>query len=146
MARDVTIFTDDSVKMQGPVVPGPTLDQWIVGDGAAILAAAGLGEQARATGPDDFASRQIQAHYLHWAYQRAVAALPTGVRVTEHRTQAIGVAEGCNRQSVRWADGVTLPADVVVLAQGFLDREPDNEEIALTAAAAVDGLTYIPPG
>ncbi|MET0967354.1 MAG: FAD/NAD(P)-binding protein, partial [Nakamurella sp.] len=146
MARDVTIFTDDSVKMQGPVVGGPTLDQWIVGDGAAILAAAGLGEQARATGPDDFASRQVQAHYLQWAYQRAVAALPARVRVSEHRTQAIGVTERHNRQSVLLADGSTLPADVAVLAQGFLDRDPDDEEIALTAAAEAEGLTYIPPG
>jgi len=146
MARDVTIFTDDSVKMQGPVVPGPTLDQWIAGDGAAILTDAGLGEQARATGPDDFASRQIQAHYLQWAYQRAVAALPAGVRVTEHRTSAVGVTERKNQQSVLLADGTALSADVVVLAQGFLDRYPDSEEIVLMAAAAANRLTYVPPG
>ena len=146
MARDVTIFTDDSVKMDGPVAAGPALDQWIAGDGAAILAAAGLAEQARATGPDDFASRQIQAHYLQWAYRRAVAALPSRVRVTEHRSRAVGVAERNNQQSVRLADGTVLPADVVVLAQGFLDRDPDDEELELTAAAGEYGLTYIPPG
>ncbi|MET0864145.1 MAG: FAD/NAD(P)-binding protein, partial [Nakamurella sp.] len=146
MARDVTIFTDDSVKIQGPIVPGPTLDQWIVGDGARVLADAGLAEQAAATGPDDFASRQIQAHYLQWAYQRAVAALPARVRVIEHRTTAVGVTEDSNRQSVLLADGTALPADVVVLAQGFLDRDPDDEEIDLTAAAAEHGLTYIAPG
>jgi len=146
MARDITIFTDDSVQMAGPVVHGPTLDQWIVGDGVGILAAAGLADEAKATGPDDFASRQIQAHYLQWAYRRAVAALPSRVSVTEHRTSAIGVTERDNQQWVLLADGATLRADIVVLAQGFLDRYPDDEEIALTAAAEADGLTYIPPG
>jgi hypothetical protein len=44
------------------------------------------------------------------------------------------------------ADGAELPADVVVLAQGFLDREPTQEERILQAAAHRHGLTYIAPG
>src|SRR6478752_6408165 len=64
MARDVTIFTDDSVTCEGPIVRGPALDEWVKSQGKDILAAAGLGDQAAALGPDDFASRQIQSHYL----------------------------------------------------------------------------------
>src|SRR3954470_12516115 len=29
MAADVTIFTDDSVRCDGPIVPGPTLLEWV---------------------------------------------------------------------------------------------------------------------
>ena len=28
MAEDVTMFSDETVRMAGPVVTGPTLDQW----------------------------------------------------------------------------------------------------------------------
>ncbi|MFN8198194.1 MAG: GNAT family N-acetyltransferase [Nakamurella multipartita] len=41
MARDVTVFTDDSVTCAGPIVPGPALHEWIAGPGRAVLDAAG---------------------------------------------------------------------------------------------------------
>jgi uncharacterized NAD(P)/FAD-binding protein YdhS len=127
MTRDVTIFTDDSVTCEGPIVPGPALDEWIHGEGWEILTAAGLGEQALALGPDDFASRQIQAHYLGWAYERAVAAMPDRVHVSVHRIQVTRVIDHPHGQRVVFADGTTVDADVVVLAQGFLDREPTDD-------------------
>ena len=143
---EVTIFTDESVTCEGPIVPGPSLAEWVAGPGRDILDAAGLGVPAAHTGPADFASRQIQSHYLRWAYARAVSSLPRQVRVTEHRTHAVDVSEHGTQQRVRLADGTELPADVVVLAQGFLDRELTAEEARLTAAAKDHGLTYLPPG
>jgi hypothetical protein len=145
-ARDVTIFTDSSVSCEGPIVTGPTLAEWIIGEGRTTLAAAGLGEQAAGLRPDDFAGRQIQAHYLRWAHNRAVASLPARITVTEHAGSAAAVREDRNAQRVLLADGSELPADVVVLAQGYLDREPTPEERRLSAAAERHGLTYIPPG
>ena len=146
MARDVTIFTDESVTCAGPIVTGPALDEWVKVQGKEILAAAGLADQAEALGPDDFASRQIQSHYLKWAHDRAVRSLPPQVVVTEHRTEAVGVQETASGQRILLADGGSLTADVVVLAQGFLDREPTAEENGLSSAAKQCGLTYIPPG
>src|SRR5664279_923248 len=143
---DVTIFTDESVTCEGPIVPGPSLAEWLAGPGRDVLEAAGLGAPAASTGRADFASRQIQSHYLRWAYGRAVSSLPRQVRVTEHRTHAVDVIQDGTRQRVRLADGTELPAGVVVLAQGFLDRELTAEEAGLTAAAKDHGLTYLPPG
>jgi len=143
---DVTIFTDESVTCDGPIAPGPSLGEWVAGPGRAILEAAGLGDTAEHTGLADFASRQIQAHYLRWAYARAVSSLPRQVRVTEHRTHAVDVIQDGTQQRVRMADGTELPTGVVVLAQGFLDRELTAEEAGLTAAAKDHGLTYLPPG
>jgi hypothetical protein len=105
-----------------------------------------LGEQAAALRPDDFAGRQIQSHYLRWAHDRAVASLPDRITVTEHAASAVAVREDPAGQRVLLADGTELAADVVVLAQGFLDREPTGEERGLAAAAKRHGLTYIPPG
>lgn len=146
IARDVTIFTDESVTCAGPIVPGPALDEWVAGPGRPVLAAAGLAEEADRLAPEDFASRRVQSHYLRWAFDRAVAALPADVRVIEHRTTATSVADSPDGQLVRLADGTRLTADVLVLAQGFLDREPTPEQRRLTTAADVNGLTYVPPG
>jgi hypothetical protein len=146
--RDTTVFTDESVTCEGPVVPGPALDEWIAGPGRAVLIRQGLAAEANRLGPGDFASRRVLSHYLRWAFDRAVAALPQGIRLVEHRTRAVAVGEDrtSGRQTIHLADGTRLPADVLVLAQGFLDRELTPDETRLTAAAGRHGLTYVPPG
>ncbi|WP_420124413.1 FAD/NAD(P)-binding protein [Nakamurella sp.] len=149
MTRDTTVFTDESVSCAGPIVPGPALDRWIAGPGREVLVAHGLAAEADSLGPNDFASRRVQSHYLRWAFDRAVAALPDRVRVVEHRRQAVGVVDESRpggRQVVRLEDGTRLVADVLVLAQGFLDRELTDEERGLAAAAQRHGLSYLPPG
>jgi uncharacterized NAD(P)/FAD-binding protein YdhS len=145
MTRDVTIFTDESVTCEGPIVPGPALDEWVAGEGRALLREAGLGTAAAALGPEDFASRQVQSHYLQWAHDRAIDGLPDRVTVLTHVGTAVDLADDDGRQRITLSDGTTLIADIVVLAQGFLDREPTAEQARLTSAAEARGLTYIPP-
>ncbi|WP_435245941.1 FAD/NAD(P)-binding protein [Streptomyces sp. NRRL F-5630] len=129
MAEDTTLFTDETVEIEGPVVPGPALHEW-------------AGIEGR-TFPD----RRTQGAYLRWAYERARAALPPGVVVHEHRTRAVrleGPREG--PQSVWLADReAPLTADLVVLALGHQEAELAPEERQFTAHAAREGLTYLPP-
>lgn len=137
-AKDVTIFTDDSVTCDGPIATGPALDEWIVLHQSA-------GENA--IGPDDFAPRQVQADYLRWAWERTLATLPAGVAVTEHRGKAIGVEDLADgRQQVTLAGGPILTADVVVLAQGYLDRTPTAGQQELLDRSGELDLTYVLPG
>ncbi|WP_416975360.1 FAD/NAD(P)-binding protein [Streptomyces sp. 4F14] len=72
-AEDVTMFTDETVAMEGPVRPGPTLHEW-----------AGIDAST-------FADRQLQGRYLGWFYEEALAALPAGVRVHRHARRAVRV-------------------------------------------------------
>ncbi|MFB7600231.1 FAD/NAD(P)-binding protein [Streptomyces sp. NPDC056160] len=128
-AEDVTMFTDDTVDMAGPVREGPTLHQW-----------AGLPGRT-------FTDRRVQGSYLRWVYDEAVAALPAGVTVHHHRRRALrvgGPREG--RQQV-WLEGRPRPllADLVVLALGHLDAEPDDEQARLAAYARDHGLVHLPP-
>ncbi|TKV60844.1 FAD/NAD(P)-binding protein [Nakamurella flava] len=147
VARDVTVFPDTSVTMAGPVVAGPALHEWMAGEGRPGLAAAGLLDEADVTGPDGFASRRIQSRYLDWAWRRVLAALPPAIRVTQHTTTALAVTDtGSARQQVDLADGTTLTADAVVLAQGYLDRSLSDADQAFARAAERHALTYIPPG
>ncbi|MFD4373081.1 FAD/NAD(P)-binding protein [Streptomyces sp. NPDC058486] len=129
-AGDVTVFTDETVPLEGPVRPGPTLAEWSGTDGRR------------------FATRPEQGAYLRWAYERARSALPATVTLHEHRTTALrvdGPREG--RQRVRLAGRAEpLPADLVVLALGHFDAEPDAEQRELAAFAARHGLVHVPPG
>ena len=148
VAKDVTIFTDNSVVCEGPIVPGPPLDEWVAGPGRALLIDAGLAEAADSFTADDFASREIASLYLSWTFDRVVASLPRGVVVTTHQQRAVAVTDiagGVARQRVRLEDGSEIDADLVVLAQGYLDRRATSAETALTSAAQVNGLTYLPP-
>ncbi|MEU2286344.1 FAD/NAD(P)-binding protein [Streptomyces sp. NPDC013178] len=128
-AEDVTMFTDETVDMAGPVRPGPTLHEWAGIDGRT------------------FADRQLQGAYLSWVHEQAVAALPPQVAVHHHPRRALrigGPREG--RQQV-WLEGRPgpLPADLVVLALGHLDAELDDEQRVLAAYATEHGLTHLPP-
>jgi hypothetical protein len=128
-AQDVTMFTDETVDMAGPVLEGPTLHAWASLDGRT------------------FADRPRQGAYLRWVYERAVAALPPGIRVHHHARRALrvgGPREG--RQQV-WLEGRPLPllADLVVLALGHLDAELDDEQRELAAYADAHGLVHLPP-
>ncbi|MFE1194264.1 FAD/NAD(P)-binding protein [Streptomyces olivaceoviridis] len=128
-AEDVTMFTDDTVAMAGPVREGPTLHEWAKLDGR--------------TFPD----RQLQGRYLRWVYERAVADLPPNVTVHHHPHRALrvdGPREG--RQRV-WLEGRPhpLPADLVILTLGHLDSELDAEQSELAVYAREHGLVHLPP-
>ncbi|WP_329003540.1 FAD/NAD(P)-binding protein [Kribbella sp. NBC_00709] len=137
MTSDVTIFTDESVECDGPIVPGPDLATWVAGEGAVILEKAGL-EQP---GPMDFPPRLVQAEYLAWVWERVVRDHPA--TVTTHRERAVELTAD---QRVILESGAEIAADAVVLALGYLDRLPTASESAWAAQAADAGLTYIPPG
>lgn len=128
-AEDVTMFTDDTVRMDGPVREGPTLHEWAALDGRT------------------FADRRIQGRYLRFVYERALAELPPGITVRHHPTRALrvgGPREG--RQQV-WLEGRTRPllADLVILALGHLDAELEPEQAELAAYARAHGLVHLPP-
>ena len=137
-AQDVTVFTDESVTCEGPVVPGPSLSEWAAGPEASA-AAAGLSARS-------FAPRVVQADYLDWAWGRVVGSLPEAVSVHVHASRAVGLVDRGGSQRVGLADGRHLEADLVVLAQGYLDQAPAPGEQRLLDVAAAQGLTYVPPG
>ncbi|GHF80687.1 FAD/NAD(P)-binding protein [Streptomyces thermodiastaticus] len=128
-AEDVTMFTDDTVDMAGPVREGPTLHEW-----------AGLPGRT-------FTDRRLQGAYLRWVYDQAVAALPAGVTVHHHPRRALRVSGPRDGRQQVWLEGRPRPllADLVVLTLGHLDAEPDPEQAALAEHARTHGLVHLPP-
>ncbi|MEW1955557.1 FAD/NAD(P)-binding protein [Terrabacter sp. NPDC080008] len=137
-AQDVTVFTDASVTCEGPVVDGPSLAQWAAGDEAS--------EDAARLGPRSFAPRVVQAQYLEWAWRRTAKTLPRSLTVHVHTDRAVALEDDGPTQTVTLAGGATLAADVVVLAQGYLQQAPGPDELQLLDRAEQHDLTYVPAG
>ncbi|MFI7365635.1 FAD/NAD(P)-binding protein [Streptomyces sp. NPDC050149] len=154
MAEDVTMFTDDTVRLEGPVRPGPALDAWAAdvregrtAPGPDLAADPGLRAEADALAGEDFPSRRLQGAYLRWVYEQSVAALPPTVTVHEHRGRALRVTGPRDGRQTVHLEGRAEPltADLVVLTLGHLDAEPDDEQRRLSRFADRHGLIHLPP-
>ncbi len=152
MAADVTMFTDDSVRCDGPIVAGPSMWDWAQDLRAGLLP----GEEVADLGPElaaelcaltaaTFPSRRLQSAYLGWVLRHVLADLPAGVRVHVHECRATGLTDDGPAQLVHLDGGATLRVDAVVLASGHLDATPTDAELDLAARAAAAGLRYLPP-
>lgn len=152
VASQVTMFTDDSVRIEGALVPGPSLYEW-----ARFLTLIGpmdgrqhdervLGE-ARALGPDSYPTRSFYGHYLEWVFQRVTKTAPSGLTTVVHRARAVALDdEPDGTQCVRLDDGTLVKGlDVVVLAQGHLPVRHSRRQRELGAFAAGYGLGHVPP-
>ncbi|MFD4606942.1 FAD/NAD(P)-binding protein [Streptomyces sp. NPDC058440] len=152
VASQVTMFTDESVRIDGAFVPGPSLYEW-----ARFLTLIGpmdgpqhdervLGE-ARALGPDSYPTRSFYGHYLEWVFQRVTKTAPSGLATVVHRARAVALDdEDDGTQSVRLDDGTRLAGlDVVVLAQGHLPVRRSRRQRELGDFAGANGLGYVTP-
>jgi uncharacterized NAD(P)/FAD-binding protein YdhS len=147
VAEDVTLFTDESVPIDGPVSRGPSLWEWVRDHARALPADHPVAAEAAAATPRTFLSRRLQSEYLAWVLDHVLASLPTQVEVVIHHATAVDVQQdGPSREIVALDDGTAIPADVVVLAQGHLDVEPTSEELRTTAFADRHDLGFVRTG
>ncbi|MFC1409690.1 FAD/NAD(P)-binding protein [Streptacidiphilus sp. N1-12] len=157
VASQVTVYTDESVDIEGPICGGPSLYAWarqLLAENSKAdpdPAFAGYDDgtlaEARDLGPDSYPTRAFYGLYLTWAYQQLTATAPDHVTVVAHRTRATALDDDeAGTQTVRLADGTVLAGlDAVVLAQGHVPAEPTRQERELTAFARRHGLRYLPP-
>ncbi|NUP18053.1 MAG: FAD/NAD(P)-binding protein [Streptomyces sp.] len=155
MAEDVTMFTDESSTIDGPVRPGPSLAEWAAqfsGRGPRHTPYAEPADpevlaELRALDGSDFASRRAQSAYLDWVFRRVLAELPPSVTVEWLRTTATAVTGPPDGpQQVHLAGRATaLTADLVVLAQGHIGSTPVAEHRDHAAFARRHGRFHLPP-
>lgn len=154
VAGQISVFTDATVDLQGPLEPGPSLHEWA---GALMTGEAGgdhpahILREARALGPDTYPTRAFYGHYLRWVYQRIIEGAPSNLTVTAHRSRAVALddepdAAPGTRQRVELSDTTQLTGlDAVILCQGHLPARPDESERRFATRARQSGLAYIPP-
>ncbi|WP_171169693.1 FAD/NAD(P)-binding domain-containing protein [Streptomyces sp. I05A-00742] len=151
VASQITVYTDDSVRIEGPVEPGPTLYEW-----ARELLESPAGEayddavlaEARDLGPDTYPTRAFYGCYLQDSFRRVVASAPRHVTVEVHRSRVVAMADVLGvmhgPQGIRLEDGTRLNGlDAVVLAQGHVPARLTAHEEKTASLARIHHLTYI---
>jgi uncharacterized NAD(P)/FAD-binding protein YdhS len=164
VASQVTVYTDDSVSIRGPVEEGPSLYEWARSLGRGSLPPgpgtpcdADVLAEARALGPDTYPTRALYGRYLTWAFHQVVANAPAHVVIRVHRVRAVALEEdrppagapagpyGAGPQAVVLADGRRLTGlSAVVLSQGHVPALPSEHEREMAEFAARHGLCYVP--
>ncbi|MFE2283245.1 FAD/NAD(P)-binding protein [Streptomyces sp. NPDC059443] len=160
VASQVTVFTDRSVTIDGPIEPGPSLYDWAHGAASSSGRDTGSGTgadhdeetvtEARALGPDSYPTRALYGRYLCDAFQHTVNTAPTHITVRVHRSRALSLTEDGpstgGLQSLRLEDGTRLTRlDAVILAQGHVPAFLTPAQQQLADQAAEHGLSYLPP-
>ncbi|MFD7081298.1 FAD/NAD(P)-binding protein [Streptomyces sp. NPDC059918] len=145
VASQVTLFTDGSVTMDGPVRPGPDLGAWAA-DPDLHGGASPAGEEV--PGPDGYPTRALYGRYLEWVLRTVVRRSAADIRTHPARAVRLDAdTTAAGRDRVTLDDGTVLSGlDAVVLAQGHLPVSPTPAEAALARFAARRGLHYLPPG
>ncbi|WP_329538308.1 FAD/NAD(P)-binding protein (plasmid) [Streptomyces sp. NBC_01450] len=157
VSSQVTVYTDASVRIEGPLAEGPSLYQWAKAlEAGALEPGSGAAHDAeilaevRRLGPDSYPTRALYGCYLTWVFQQVVADAPAHVTVRTHPLRAValegGKSGGPRSQTVVLEDGTRLTGlSAVVLAQGHVQAQLTETERELTEFAARHGLTYLPP-
>ncbi|BAJ31670.1 MULTISPECIES: FAD/NAD(P)-binding protein [Kitasatospora] len=154
VACQITVHTDESCRIDGPIEPGPTLYEW-----AKSLAALGsFGDydeptlaEAERLGPDTYPTRAFYGRYLRDAFQRVIVNAPKHVTVHVHRSRAVAIADTLGipggPQGVRLEDGTRLNClDAIVLAQGHVPARLTPREARTASLARIHHLAYLTPG
>jgi hypothetical protein len=150
VSSQITVYTDDSAGIEGPIEPGPSLYQW-----AKSLRTAGHHDQetldeARRLDGNSYPTRAFYGLYLHDCFRRVVAGAPGHVTIEVHGSRAVAMADTHGvpggPQGVRLADGTRLnQLDAVVLAQGHVPARLTAREARTASLSRIHHLTYITP-
>ncbi len=169
VASQVTVYTDGSVVMNGPIEDGPSLYEWakslcLTGHPATAAADPGgrFRAEAAALGPDSYPSRALYGRYLEEVFATTVSRAPAHVTVVEHRARAVALddapaaggvppgpaaaAPGSGPQVLTLADGTRITGlDAVVLAQGHVPAATSPDEERLAGESRAHGLLHVLP-
>lgn len=152
LAQDVAIFADDTCRIAGPLVTGPTLAEWADlvrrGEIAFVAPDDRVDAEIRVLGPQGFATRRLFSCYLRWYYDHVRSLAPPSIAIEEVTGSVVGVAEADGRHVVTYVGPNGIAAsrevDIVVYTVGHTDAEPTPDEVLTLELAARHGLGYWP--
>ncbi|MFF5446449.1 FAD/NAD(P)-binding protein [Streptomyces sp. NPDC012888] len=167
VASQITVYTDETSRIDGPIEDGPSLYDWAqsltkqAGSAGAPAGAtdaphaadfceATLAEAAR-LGPNTYPTRAFYGEYLRDCFRRLVERAPGHVTVKVHRSRAVAMSDvhgvPGGPQGLRLEDGTRLnELDGVVLALGHVPTRLSAREERTAALARIHHLTYVTPG
>ncbi|WP_327143675.1 3-carboxy-cis,cis-muconate cycloisomerase family FAD/NAD(P)-binding protein [Nocardia sp. NBC_01327] len=150
VSEQVTVFTDDTVEMAGPVDRGPSLHEWAnfiakIGNFAGLPARAY--REALRMRAESYPPRYFYGHYLRWAFERTRDRYAEWVHVREIVATAVDLRDGPGGlQELELSTGERVRGlHAVVLTQGHLGEEQPEVPGSLPDSARRLGLGYVPP-
>ena len=110
MLRDVTAFTDDSCRIDGPISTGPSLAEWVEQVRAGAIPRpewhdAALDAEIDRIGPTDFPTRRLNNGYLSWVTEEIVRRAEEAVSITWHQDHALRVEDAVSGGGLAGASG-----------------------------------------
>jgi uncharacterized NAD(P)/FAD-binding protein YdhS len=152
VASQITVFTDTTSRIAGPIEPGPSLHDWAaaqLADADADLTArhdARTRAEIAGLGPDSYPTRALYGTYLQEMFERIVRDRPAHASVVTHRCRAAALTGGADAQRVRLENGTWLDdLDAVVLALGHLSANPTLDEQQTANITRAHNLVHVAP-
>jgi len=124
VAAQSTVFPDESVRVAGSRLDGPTLAEWcrqVTADPTSADLPASVAAEAASTGDASNPSRLLYGYYLRWAFERIAASAPPGVEVEVIADRVDDLVPDAGGWILTATSG-QYRADAVILALGWLDR------------------------
>lgn len=173
LAAAVTLFTDRSCQIRGPINPGPNLYEWallalqhhknkaltaapapqVSKDAAQVFQKIGLRAgftteylpELQNLRPESHPSRALYGEYIKWCFRLALQSLPGSIKTIQHNSQAVQiVADKTGSQDlITLANSTVIAADATVYAAGWLPRTQTAPEAGLAAQISTHKQTLI---
>ncbi|WP_051224979.1 FAD/NAD(P)-binding protein [Pseudoclavibacter soli] len=157
LAGEVSLFTDVTSTIDGPVAPGPSVAEWAEQVRTGVIKVpiddAGVIAEIEALTPRSFPTRRLHSHYLDWFTQRAIARAPEHWHIVTQTGTVTAVRDAANgaehplevdvHESA--SEAATLGADAVIYAVGHVDAQIAPRHRAIAEQASALGLRYLPP-
>lgn len=142
-----TLIPDQGV--QAPPLAGCSFNEWRAAQQGTPWDKLSDGDKVELAGLEstNFPSRALYGRYLSWCFEQLTGAMPDGVILTIHATEAKRVARDHENGgfAVALQSGENLHADQVVLALGHIDSKLSPSQRELRDEARTHGLHYFPP-
>lgn len=152
LAAKITLFTDHTIEMEGPVIPGPTLLEWARRSGTTFIKENNykkanylLNGIAHLT-PESYASRGLFGIYQEWFYQQLYAQNSKTVHIIFHKTTVTGIKRLTHHTYELRFDDAAETFDGVSLALGEGMSQLSTHERDLTQFAHAHHLSYLRTG
>jgi uncharacterized NAD(P)/FAD-binding protein YdhS len=132
VASQITMFTDDTVKLLGMPNPGPSLAEWARMAGIRRFRSRyfqigddGFGEPID---DNDYVPRAMLGDYLSWVHDEIVRRAGEGTQVRQYKSAATDVQIDGSGFTIRLTSGFPIRADFLFLTTGHAQNDPDDDD------------------
>lgn len=152
LAAKITLFTDHTIEMEGPSVPGPTLLEWARRAGSRFIQENNYKKsQYLLKGishltPESYASRALFGVYQEWFYQELHKQVSKTIHIIFHKTAVTSIARLTHHTYKLSFDDAAETFDGVSMALGEGMSELSTSEKNLAQFAHAHQLTYLRTG